>query len=154
MKALSSCLLLLFAGCSAGTPTEAEPCAGFAGRYPIEYVGGALGTGELALSPREDPDVLDAHLTLRDETGTQAVLEVFGPARCARDLVYLSFGGGDHPEARVRVLGGTGTLVPANGRVETLFGAWDVTVFVKADGTTRKLSGFLRHREAESPEAG
>jgi len=151
-------LLLLagFVGCQGATEPLVSSCEPFAGEYALEYVGGALGKGTLALSlPKEGgrTDIFQGRLLLKDETGTNARLELFGPATCAHDLVHLTFGAGDHPDAKVRVLGGVGTIVPARGRVQNMFGVWEVSAIVKADGRERRLFGFLRAPDADEGES-
>lgn len=137
------------AGCQASAAELTGSCRSFEGKYRIEYVGGALGAGELELLPSpERGDRMQGRLRLWDDTGTQATLELAGPASCEAALVHLTFGAGDHPDAKVRVLGGTATLVPPKGRVERLFGAWEVKVVVKAEDATRSLVGFIREAEA------
>lgn len=150
MKRLS---LLLFAllGCQKAPQDLASTCAPFVGQYAIEYVGGAIGKGELKLSlPSGRSDILEGRLVLFDETGTKARLELFGPATCDQELVHLTFGAGDHPDAKVRVLGGVGTIVPAHRRVGTMFGVWEVTAFIKETEKTQRLKGFLKEKEPEA----
>jgi hypothetical protein len=144
------CLLMIALAGSLGCDGRPEEltgsCAQFAGKYAIEYVGGALGEGELELVSSEG-GVLEGRLTLWDDTGTDATVHLAGPGTCDREIVHLTFGSGDHPDARVRVMGGVATLVPPRQRVAKLFGVWEVKVVVKADERTRTLSGFLREAE-------
>lgn len=136
--------LCLGAGCGADWQL-AGSCERFAGAHRIQYVGGALGEGEVALHQAPDRrDALVGQLTLWDDSGTDAVIELAGPGTCEGNLVQLTFGAGDHPDARVRVLGGTATLVPPLGRVPELFGAWNVEVVIKETGEHRALQGFLQ----------
>ena len=131
-------------GCSNGLGQIAS-CERYGGTYSIEYVGGALGKGELALSLVEGrADLLQGRLTLRDDTGTNAVLSLEGPGSCDDGIVNLVFGGGDHPESRVRVIGGNATLVPAGGKVAQLFGIWNAQALIKDNGEQRSLSGYFR----------
>ncbi|MEM7676071.1 MAG: hypothetical protein AAF449_08725 [Myxococcota bacterium] len=149
-------LLFLVVGCKTASDPAVGSCEPFVGEYPIEYVGGALGRGSLRLSlPRDGArtDVLEGRLMLMDDSGTRARIELYGPATCDHDLVHLTFGAGDHPEARVRVLGGTGTIVPALGRVQEMFGIWEVNAVVKADGHERRLFGFLKESKPEQGES-
>jgi hypothetical protein len=141
----------LLAGCETSTDNLVGSCARFAGKYGIAYVGGALGEGEIELvvSP-ERADLLEGRLTLWDETGTNATLHLAGPGTCDQNIVHLTFGSGDHPEARVRVIGGVATLVPPRDRIPELFGVWEVKVVVKADDQTRTIKGFIREAKQSS----
>ena len=145
ISAMGLCLfLMMVSGCSEALQIPGS-CGSFVGEHHIEYVGGALGEGKLDLriSP-ERSDALVGRLTLWDETGTDAVLELSGPGVCEGNLIRLTFGAGDHPQSLVRVLGGTAMVVPPVGRVPELFGRWDVEIVVKEDGSKRALRGFLR----------
>lgn len=145
---LACCIL---AGCDSGTGDLVGSCERFAGKYEIGYVGGALGNGELELvSSPERTDLLEGRLTLWDETGTNATLHLAGPGTCDQNIVHLTFGSGDHPEARVRVIGGVATLVPPRDRIPELFGVWEVKVVVKANDQTRTIKGFLREAKQRS----
>lgn len=140
----------LGAGCGHRPDELAGSCARFAGKYGIAYVGGALGEGqlELAVAPERN-DLLEGRLTLWDESGTNATLHLAGPGVCDQNIVHLTFGSGDHPDARVRVIGGVATLVPPRDRIPRLFGVWEVKVVIKADDQTRTITGFIQ--EAEQP---
>ena len=53
----------------------------------------------------------------------------------------------------VRVLGGTATIVPPQGKVVELFGIWNAEAELKASGKQRSLKGFFREiNAADMPE--
>lgn len=145
----------LLGGCKSSNESLAGSCARYAGQYRIEYVGGALGRGQLELKTSPDrADVLEGRLALWDDTGTQATIDLSGPGSCEQGLVHLTFGAGDHPDAKVRVMGGVATLVPPRERVAKLFGVWEVQVVVKADQAARTLSGFIREASPTEGDRG
>ena len=125
--------------------SKVASCERYNGKYPIEYAGGALGKGELEMKVLPGRvDLLEGRLTLWDETGTDAVLTLEGPGSCENGVVHIVFGGGDHPQSRVRVIGGSATLVPAGGKVERLFGIWSAEAQIKNSGQQRSLTGYFR----------
>jgi len=156
ISGLASALLsvILIAGCQQGLDTFVS-CKPYTGTYHIGYVGHALGKGQLELStPTERGEILKGQLTLWDETGTDATLNLVGPGSCEQGLISLRFGAADHPQARVRVLGGTATIVPPQGKVEELFGIWNVEAEIKENGIRRSLEGFFRQVTAnDTPQS-
>jgi len=138
------------AGCNRPV-LSAGSCSRFAGRYAIDYSGGALGKGELVLkSSASDANALEGDLVLWDETGTGAVLRASGPGACGAELVSLTFGAADDPRSKVRLIGGTTTIVPPQGAIKALFGVWRIEAVLKDAGELRELSGFVRQSEPAS----
>ena len=105
MKRLLAVMPVLIASACSGQGFL-QNCEVYGGTYPIQYVGGALGRGELELSvPPDRADLLLGKLTLWDETGSDAVIHMEGPGTCDQGTIRIRFGGGDHPDADVKVLG-------------------------------------------------
>ena len=145
---ISIIFTLSAAGCSQRI-TTAYSCAEHSGAYNVEYVGHAIGKGQLALSTvSEREEIIEGKLTLWDETGTDATFELTGPGSCEQGIVTLRFGAGDHPDSRVRILGGTATIVTPRGRVESLFGTWSATAVFKNSGVQKTLTGFFQQAPA------
>lgn len=141
---ISIVFTLFAAGCTQRI-TTAYSCAEHSGDYNVEYVGHAIGKGHLALSTvTERKEIIEGKLTLWDETGTDATFDLSGPGSCEQGIVTLRFGAGDHPDSRVRLLGGTATIVTPRGRVESLFGTWSATAVFKDSGAQKVLTGFFR----------
>lgn len=126
-------------------------CEKYAGTYPVQYVGGALGRGELEVRTAAGrKDLIEAKMTLWDDTGTDAVIRLGGPGSCEDGILRVRFGGGDHPNARVKVLGGTLVAVPEPKLFDGLFGGWEVRVLMKEKNTERTLQGYLRQKPKEA----
>ena len=145
--------VVLLSACDQQLGTLAS-CEKYSGAYNVAYVGHALGKGRLTLKASEQrKDILESQLTLWDETGTDAVLNLVGPGSCEEGLISLRFGSADHPQSRVRVLGGTATIVPPQGKVAELFGTWNAETELKQTGAQRSLTGFFRQTdENDMPE--
>jgi hypothetical protein len=129
-------------------------CEKYAGAYPIEYIGGALGRGRLQISTSpQRADHINAVMTLWDDTGTDAVVRLGGPGTCEAGVLRIRFGGGDHPRSKIKVLGGNLVSVPQPELFDWMFGAWEVKVLMKETNTERSLTGFLRLSRKATPEA-
>jgi len=148
IKIISIVFALYATGCSQRI-TPAYSCEGYSGTYNVEYVGHGIGKGQLALTTvTERDEILEGKLTLWDETGTDVTFDLTGPGSCEQGIVTLRFGAGDHPNSRVRLLGGTATIVTPRGRVESLFGTWSATAVLKDSGAQKTLTGFFRQATA------
>ena len=90
-------------------------------------------------------------MTLWDDTGTDAVIRLGGPGTCEAGVLRIRFGGGDHPQSRIKVLGGNLVTVPQPGLFQWMFGAWEVRVLMKETNTERSLTGFLREPPKAAP---
>ena len=128
-------------------------CEKYAGAYPIEYIGGALGKGRLEINTSPGRiDHINAVMTLWDETGTDAVVRLGGPGTCEAGVLRIRLGGGDHPQSKIKVLGGNLVTVPHPELFDWMFGAWEVKVLMKETNTERSLTGFLRQPRKAAPE--
>ena len=140
------------AGCGkAGRlPVASASCVKYAGTYPVTYTGNAVGRGELVVrTPAARPDLIEAKMTLWDDTGTGAVIELAGPGSCEDSVLRIRFGGGDHPKAKVKVLGGVLVALPEPKLLDGLFGGWEVQVLMKEKNTERTLQGYLRQKSKD-----
>ena len=158
MLSLKSCsslaLVLIYLGTSScGLDGFIGNCEKYEGTSSIMYMGGAIGHGTLALKVAQSrKDELYAKLTLWDDTGTDAVIHLEGTGTCDQGILRIRFGGGDHPDAKIKVLGGNFVGVPDPELFGWLFGAWDVHALIKETNTTRVLEGLLREVPAKGDE--
>jgi hypothetical protein len=145
-------LLVGLGAVSGCTKSGWRSCEKYAGTYPIEYIGGALGRGRLEINTSpERADHIIAVMTLWDDTGTDAVVRLGGPGTCEAGLLRVRFGGGDHPRSKIKVLGGNLVTVPQPELFDWMFGAWEVKVLMKETNTERSLTGFLRQPRKAAP---
>ena len=143
------CTSLAVTGCqkTGSLSLSTSSCVKYAGTYPVSYTGNAVGRGELEVrTPQGRSDLIEAKMTLWDETGTDAVIRLGGPGSCEDGVLRIRFGGGDHPKARIKVLGGSLVAVPEPKLFEGLFGGWEVQVLMKEKNTERTLQGYLRQK--------
>lgn len=125
-------------------------CASFMGAHAFRYMGPVIGDGEFVLARADDG--LTARITLRDDMGSGATIEIEGPGECTGSGLRVRFGPGDHAEAAYRVIGGSFVVTRDPLAFDWFFGAWSASVVLKHSGATDTLRGFIRERDpGEAP---
>lgn len=126
-----------------GAAPQDISCAGFLGSHGFRYMGPVIGDGELSLS-RDEAGGLTARISLRDDMGSGAQLDIEGPGECDGAGLRVRFGPGDHPAAAYRVTGGTFVVTRDPVAFDWFFGAWSANVVLKQSGAVETLRGFVR----------
>lgn len=135
------------AACESSAPDAA--CAAFLGTHGFRYMGPVIGDGALDIA-RDDAGLLTARITLHDDMGSGATLEIEGPGECTDAGLHVRFGPGDHPQAAYRVTGGSFVVHSEPVAFDWFFGAWSANVVLKESGTVETMRGFIR--EAALPD--
>jgi hypothetical protein len=151
MRRLFASLLIASLAGACRTP-EDPTCAAFLGTHGFRYMGPVIGDGELTLT-HGDAGQLDARVTLRDDMGSGAQLDIEGPAECEGAHLRVRFGPGDHPAAAYRLTGGTFVLTRDPVAFDWFFGAWSASVVRKDTSTVETLRGFLREQSPAEASA-
>lgn len=126
-----------------GSSPQDSACAAFLGTHGFRYMGPAIGDGVLALA-HDDAGRLTARITLHDDMGSGATLEIEGPGECTDAGLRVRFGPGDHPQAAYRVTGGTFVVHRDPVAFDWFFGAWSANMVLKESGAVETLRGFIR----------
>jgi hypothetical protein len=132
-----------------GASPRDSACGSFVGTHEFRYMGPVIGDGTLTVA-RDDAGVLTARMTLRDDMGSGATLEIEGPGECTDAGLRVRFGPGDHPRTAYRVTGGAFVVHRDPVAFDWFFGAWSASVVLKESGAVETLRGFVR----EAPRAG
>lgn len=138
------CTLLataLLAACGPGP--QDSTCAAMIGTHGFRYMGPVIGDGVLSVA-QDDAGLLTARITLHDDMGSGASLEIEGPGECTAAGLRVRFGPGDHPKAAYRVTGGSFVVHRDPVAFDWFFGAWSASVVLKDSGAVETLRGFVR----------
>jgi hypothetical protein len=145
MRSLVSIFIITLLVGACGSAPRTSSCAALLGTHGFRYMGPVIGDGELSLT-QDDAGRLTARISLRDDMGSGAQLDIEGPGECEGPGLRIRFGPGDHPAAAYRVTGGTFVITRDPVAFDWFFGAWSASVVRKDSAAVETLRGFVREQ--------